>query len=1103
MATDFDKHNEPDDSVFPVNFDDDSNLDMYGVWVKKRPENENNPSGDNAELHSDLQIDDFKNDETIPVTKDKDEFDTVYLNGEPAENTGGQPDEGAPFMDLDGFDLNDSSVENTNSIVSDGFDTPETADNSFDISEEDLQNLPDFQPVTETPSETAEDGGAFTDGENNFESFDLDDFLVDGGEVAETEPETAAEEQDPIKLDLSFDEDYMENKESNAIDFENDGEFDDIPDELHIPEPSADGAEPAEAKTAASSDLETVYTSEFDDLINSFDNEPAPITIAEKPAAEDEEETGENIDLNISLDDEEGAASITEQNFNNAEDEDDNISIFEDMPPLSKEEAPQEPDESKNDDLIIENTIIEADNIDKIREENIKILNESEPKPDTDDDLSDLDSMLDDVMGVDGSSEKEDSSGSTPEAGSNFIAGEETKKQLSDIDNSIYFDDVEAVKDDLFDAPPTPEEPLSGVGKHSEPTAPAPQNDKATEMLMQIAGELSSIKAELANLKLEMADREEKLKSEIRQAVPFQKEEKAASEQKEQNGFFGDDDMDETIALTGDELNNILITADFTEENTGDNYEIPEILDTSQIAGTGENGAETNFENESSSDNLPDIEDIKTEHINPVTEDLSYLDTRPDSDTADDTEDLLEEEKPTEHPEDYIDMPDFDNENFEEPDLTDFNFNLDHAENGLNLPENQDITDEPETFRDFNLEETAGEDTARSEKNGFDSADFDLESETLSGGSFFEGMNDDTAEGLDAAFETGTMDGLTDFSGSDEDSFSDPEAFDAELASSGLNALAEPDGSVFMPSLSPEMPIDSSESGDSAGSTEETEAAADEAPETVDGGFNGFADSPETAGGFDTAFETDDVNEDSPESDMAGDTDGFSDPEAFDAELASSGLNALAEPDGSVFMPSLSPETPIDSSESGDSAGSIEETEADGDKENLTADSADEAESTAKPKSGGDLNSLIDSMEIANTDLANFLSGKPAAEPSNTDETGSPEDAAETADGFSDITENADVPDTADINESIPESGSADNSDMPSASSDTAVPETEVKAAQEPQEPLPSHLKNEIKSVLAYMDQLLESLPEEKIEEFAKSEYFDTYKRLFEELGIS
>lgn len=50
---------------------------------------------------------------------------------------------------------------------------------------------------------------------------------------------------------------------------------------------------------------------------------------------------------------------------------------------------------------------------------------------------------------------------------------------------------------------------------------------------------------------------------------------------------------------------------------------------------------------------------------------------------------------------------------------------------------------------------------------------------------------------------------------------------------------------------------------------------------------------------------------------------------------------------------------------------------------------------------------------------------------------------------------------------------------------------------------MPIDLKNEIRSVLEYMDHLLESLPEEKIEEFAKSKYFGTYKKLFEELGIS
>jgi len=34
------------------------------------------------------------------------------------------------------------------------------------------------------------------------------------------------------------------------------------------------------------------------------------------------------------------------------------------------------------------------------------------------------------------------------------------------------------------------------------------------------------------------------------------------------------------------------------------------------------------------------------------------------------------------------------------------------------------------------------------------------------------------------------------------------------------------------------------------------------------------------------------------------------------------------------------------------------------------------------------------------------------------------------------------------------------------------------------------------------MDKLLESLPEEKIEEFAKSEHFETYKKLFKDLGL-
>ncbi|MBQ0052700.1 MAG: hypothetical protein KBT11_11660 [Treponema sp.] len=49
---------------------------------------------------------------------------------------------------------------------------------------------------------------------------------------------------------------------------------------------------------------------------------------------------------------------------------------------------------------------------------------------------------------------------------------------------------------------------------------------------------------------------------------------------------------------------------------------------------------------------------------------------------------------------------------------------------------------------------------------------------------------------------------------------------------------------------------------------------------------------------------------------------------------------------------------------------------------------------------------------------------------------------------------------------------------------------------------IPGNLQKEIKSVLSYMDQLLENLPEDKIAEFAQSEQFETYKKLFKELGL-
>ncbi|MCX7656584.1 MAG: hypothetical protein N2Z76_08680 [Treponemataceae bacterium] len=76
--------------------------------------------------------------------------------------------------------------------------------------------------------------------------------------------------------------------------------------------------------------------------------------------------------------------------------------------------------------------------------------------------------------------------------------------------------------------------------------------------------------------------------------------------------------------------------------------------------------------------------------------------------------------------------------------------------------------------------------------------------------------------------------------------------------------------------------------------------------------------------------------------------------------------------------------------------------------------------------------------------------------------------------------------------------------DIPIEAVTSAPPSTATPAPTAPSvtSTLPPDLTEEIKAVLSYMDQLLESLPEEKIEEFARSEYFVTYKKLFEELGL-
>jgi len=70
--------------------------------------------------------------------------------------------------------------------------------------------------------------------------------------------------------------------------------------------------------------------------------------------------------------------------------------------------------------------------------------------------------------------------------------------------------------------------------------------------------------------------------------------------------------------------------------------------------------------------------------------------------------------------------------------------------------------------------------------------------------------------------------------------------------------------------------------------------------------------------------------------------------------------------------------------------------------------------------------------------------------------------------------------------------------EAPSRGAGKDVKDAGVESASE----IPADLKEDIRTVLKYMDHLLEALPDEKIQEFASSDYFVMYKKLFEDLGL-
>ena len=169
----------------------------------------------------------------------------------------------------------------------------------------------------------------------------------------------------------------------------------------------------------------------------------------------------------------------------------------------------------------------------------------------------------------------------------------------------------------------------------------------------------------------------------------------------------------------------------------------------------------------------------------------------------------------------------------------------------------------------------------------------------------------------------------------------------------------------------------------------------------------------------------------------------------------------------------------VDVAETTTEEESTEETVA----EEVTVDEADDifAES--------DETALLDEVDVAET----------TTEEESTEETVAEEVTVDKADDIFAESDETALLDEVDVAETTTEEESTEET----VAEEVTVDKADVSLANDNTSSIPEDLKRDIKSVLSYMDQLLDNLPEEKIAEFARSEHFELYKKLFVELGLS
>ena len=535
-------------------------------------------------------------------------------------------------------------------------------------------------------------------------------------------------------------------------------------------------------------------------------------------------------------------------------------------------------------------------------------------------------------------------------------------------------------------------------------------DNSANAILEKIAAEICNLRSEISTLRSEFNSFKTTPIEEENNEVDVQPE-----AEEESTGFFSDDSEDETIALSGDELNNILSNADFTEEETTQEEPATEELNTEETEEvveepvdeitepvveetTEEEIIETPVEDEITEESLvePEFEEPVVEESQieePVIEDTEVIEEPADeipSNPLGDATELTDSDLDT--------MEEYEEDNFAEESETSTFADEDLTEpelNELQMDNNFDETDEDLEEIDIPKDEEV---TVESESNDFIDSINEVEP-TIS-----ETLTEDRLKYLE------------DLAG-DENEVSED----------------EPADEISEPEVESEVVLEEKEEE----ITVEDEIVEDSVAEEIS---------------EDSQIE-EPVIEDTVE-------EVTEEPEV-EAEINEPVIEEIAE------------ETQVEEA--------VVETEEILDEEDEEAEQNEPTEDV--------FNSNQWDNEVPTVD--NVI-----AEPvEETTEVTSEENPVETEVIEPVVTEEEMVEPV--VEEQVTEEISEKTVTEPEVTQPVVTSSTPVA------QPATAKIQDDIKSVLVYMDQLLENLPEDKIEEFARSEHFDTYKKLFSELGIS